>query len=65
MPRKNAECVQPHGKWTGAGDKRGDVVILGIDLGRDHRRRIYKEAKANCRRCFLGGNGHPHAFLID
>ena len=28
-----------------------------------HRRRIYKEAKANCRRCFLGENGHPHASI--
>ena len=27
----------------------------------DHKRRIYKEAKAKCRRCFLGENGHPNA----
>ena len=26
-----------------------------------HRRSIYKEAKANCRCCFLGENGRPHA----
>ena len=29
----------------------------------NHRRRIYKEAKADCRRCFLGDNGHPHASI--
>ena len=28
-----------------------------------HRRRIYTETKANCRRCFLGENGHPHASI--
>ena len=31
----------------------------------EHRRRIYKEAKANCRPCFLGENGHQHASIKD
>ena len=33
--------------------------------GYRHRRRIYKEAKANCRPCFLGENGHQHASIKD
>ena len=28
-----------------------------------HRRRIYTEAKANCRSFFLGENGRPHASI--
>ena len=28
-----------------------------------HKRRIYKEAKANYHRCFLGENGSPHASI--
>ena len=29
-----------------------------------HRRMIYKEAKANCRSCFLGENGHPQSHML-
>ena len=39
--------------------------VFAMKNGYRHRRRIYKEAKANCRPCFLGENGHQHASIKD
>ena len=36
---------------------------MAAPVGNKHKERIYKEAKGNCRRCFLGENGHPHASI--